>query len=135
MFSPKKESCIKALAHSSDWAVTFGGSIEGTHDRISSSDPLRLRDKALPERLVITTLVCDSLVIVYALIFAYWFRFQTAFGELGLYEPKSLQEYSGYIALGALTLILTLASFGIYERSVLLRFHFVSAQIVTGLRS
>jgi exopolysaccharide biosynthesis polyprenyl glycosylphosphotransferase len=136
MFSPKKESCIKALASSSEWAVPFGRLGDGAHDHIFSRDPVPLRDKALPDRLVVTTLVCDSLVIVYALIFAYWFRFQTAFSEFGfhappnLHAPTGLQEYSGYISLGALTLILTLTSFGIYERNVLLRFHFVSSQIV-----
>ena len=138
MFSPKKESCIKALAHSSEWAVPYGYETDGGREGISNADRLRLRDKALPDRLVITTLVCDSLVIVYALIFAYWIRFQTAVSDFGIsvprsvHEHQSLREYSGYIAIGALTFILTLTNLGIYERGVLLRFRFVSSQIVKG---
>ena len=138
MFSPKKESCIKALAHSSEWTVPFGHETTGARHGVSSADRLRLRDKALPDRLVITTLVCDSLVIVYALIFAYWLRFQTAVSDFGIALPQgalehqSLRDYAGYIAIGAITFILGLTNLGIYERNALLRFHFVSSQIVKG---
>src|SRR6187397_467351 len=108
MFGPKKESCIRSLASSSEVFAHFGNMGDAVNDRVSTSKSLRLRDKALPDRLVIATLICDSLVIVYALIFAYWFRFQTAFSEFGNYKPTTLQEYAGYIAFGSLTLILTL---------------------------
>ena len=59
-----------------------------------------MRDKMLPERLVITSLLCDSAVVVYALVFSYWFRVQTAIHEIGMPVSVSLQNYSGYIAFG-----------------------------------
>jgi exopolysaccharide biosynthesis polyprenyl glycosylphosphotransferase len=96
------------------------------------SESLRLRDKALPDRLVITSLVCDAMVVVYALVFAYWFRFQTALAEIGAEEARTrdLDDYAGPIAFGVLAFILLLTSFGIYERHTLLRFRFVSLQIL-----
>jgi exopolysaccharide biosynthesis polyprenyl glycosylphosphotransferase len=88
-----------------------------------------MRDKALPDRLVIASLLCDSVVIIYALIFSFWFRFQTPIHELGIPATMSLRDYAGYLAFGGITLIFTLTTFGIYERQALLRFRFVSLQI------
>lgn len=95
-----------------------------------SRETLRLRDKALPDRLVIAGLVSDSLVIVYALIFSFWVRFETSLHEVGIRASNSLADYAGHISFGALAFILLLTSFGIYERNALLRFRFVSLQIL-----
>ncbi|MEP6668265.1 MAG: exopolysaccharide biosynthesis polyprenyl glycosylphosphotransferase [Chthoniobacter sp.] len=100
------------------------------YERLSPTDPLRLRDKTLPDRLVIASLICDALVIVYALVFSFWFRFQTSLVEVGVREPRNLGEYSGHITFGALALLLILTSFEIYERNSLLRFRSVSLQIL-----
>lgn len=130
MFSPKKESCIKGISRVTGGAVLFGDPMDRPVERLSPAHPLRLRDKTLPDRLVIASLICDSLIIVYALVFSFWFRFQTALSEVGIREPRSLGDYSGHITFGALALILTLTGFGIYERNSLLRFRSVSLQIL-----
>ncbi len=96
--------------------------------RDSFPEALRLRDKALPDRLVVATLLCDTIVIVYGLIFSFWFRFQTPLREYGIPTSPRLPDYAAYIALGAVALIVMLTSFGIYERNALLRFRFVSLQ-------
>jgi exopolysaccharide biosynthesis polyprenyl glycosylphosphotransferase len=91
---------------------------------------LKFRDKALPDRLVITSLVCDAVVILYALVFSFWSRFLTPISEFGIPKQMTLHDYAGYIGIGAVTLIFTLTTYGIYERQALLRFRFVSMQIV-----
>ena len=105
------------------------GYLEGTPYPFALTE-LRLRDKALPERLIIAALFCDGLVIVYALIFSFWLRFQTRISEVGIPAPYRLGDYFAHIALGALAFILLLTGFGIYERNALLRFRFVSLQIL-----
>ncbi len=101
-----------------------------TLDELARTERLKLRDKALPERLVISSLLCDSAVIVYALVFSFWFRFQTHILENGVPVNLTLRSYSGYLAFGGIALIFTLTVFGIYERQALLRFHFVALQIL-----
>lgn len=129
MHSPKKESCTRFFLRGPGNSLAIDG-----RDRVSwpslSAEELRARDRALPDRLVVASLICDCLVIVYAMIFAYWARFQTPLGDLGIKVQHSLQDYASYIALGSLAFILTLTACGIYERSVLLRFRFVSLQIL-----
>ena len=131
MFSPKKESCLNGMARNSAPIFAFAHRAAGeTFDEIARTQRLKLRDKALPERLVITSLLCDAVVIVYALVFSFWFRFQTPIQELGIPVTLTLRDYVGYIACGGLAFIFTLTAFGIYERQALLRFRFVSLQIV-----
>ncbi len=101
-----------------------------TMQELMQTERLKLRDKALPDRLVITSLVCDSMVIIYALIFSFWFRFQTPIIEIGVPSSVSLRDYAGYLAFGGISLIFTLTAFGIYERQALLRFRFVSLQVL-----
>jgi exopolysaccharide biosynthesis polyprenyl glycosylphosphotransferase len=103
-----------------------------TLQELAHTQRLKLRDKALPDRLVITSLLCDSIVIIYALVFSFWFRFQTPIVEIGVPATMSLRDYAGYLAFGGITLIFTLTAFGIYERQALLRFRFVSLQIIKG---
>ena len=131
MFSPKKESCLTGMARDSEPLFAFAErNAVGTFDEIARTERLKLRDKALPERLVITSLLCDSAVIVYALVFSFWFRFQTPIHEIGVPANTTLREYAGYLAFGGIALIFTLTAFGIYERQALLRFRFVSLQIL-----
>jgi hypothetical protein len=128
MFSPKKESCLSpGPRRAGSFALGLEGGIA-----LAGSEELRMRDKALPDRLVIASLVCDAVVIVYALIFSFWCRFQTGISELGVSAEMHLADYGGYIALGSISLLLTLTGFGIYERVALLRFRFVSLQILKG---
>ena len=94
----------------------------------TTAKTLRARDKALPDRLVVATLICDTIVIVYALVFSFWFRFQTPLSEIGVPSPARLPDYFGYIASGAVALVFILMTFGVYERNALLRFRFVSLQ-------
>jgi len=128
MFSPKKESCIARINRSAGVALTFPSGHDATGE-LDRTERLKLRDKALPDRLVITSLLCDSAIIIYALIFSFWFRFQTPIQEFGIPASPTLRDYAGYLAFGGITLIFTLTAFGIYERQALLRFRFVSLQI------
>ncbi len=131
MFSPKKESCLNGVARTSAGALAMPQPDVGwTLDELARTERLKMRDKALPERLVITSLLCDSAVIVYALVFSFWFRFQTPILELGVPVTMTLRNYSGYIAFGGIALIFTLTAFGIYERQALLRFHYVALQVL-----
>jgi exopolysaccharide biosynthesis polyprenyl glycosylphosphotransferase len=97
---------------------------------VARTERLKLRDKALPERLVIASLLCDAVVIIYALVFSYWLRVQAPIQEIGVPVTMSLRDYAGYVAFGGIALIFTLTAFGIYERQALLRFRFVSLQIL-----
>jgi exopolysaccharide biosynthesis polyprenyl glycosylphosphotransferase len=130
MFSPKKESCLSGTGKEPEpvLASSVGGSRPGVEEAARTAR-LKMRDKALPDRLVIASLLCDSMVIVYALIFSFWFRFQTSIREIGIPDTMSVREYSGYLAFGGITLIFALTSLGVYERQALLRFRFVSLQI------
>jgi exopolysaccharide biosynthesis polyprenyl glycosylphosphotransferase len=129
MFSPKKESCLKGINRESGGVAAIDDHYDRQTERYSP-EALRQRDKALPERLVITSLICDSLIIVYALIFSFWLRFQTSLHEVGIRASNSFSDYAGHITFGALAFILLLTGFGIYERNALLRFRFVSLQIL-----
>ncbi len=129
MFSQKKDSSTKGSS-GAEQSIAMDGHFDRPSQHHLTPEAVRSRDKALPDRLVIASLICDCLVIVYALLFSFWFRFQTPMREIGIRAPYSLQDYAGYIALGALAFILTLTAFRIYERNVLLRFQFVSLQIL-----
>ena len=131
MFSPKKESCLNGMAGNAEPLFAFVRRAGAeTFDEVARTARLKLRDKALPERLVIASLLCDSAVILYALVFSYWFRVQAAIQEIGIPVTMTLRDYAGYVAFGGVALIFTLTAFGIYERQALLRFRFVSLQIL-----
>ena len=128
MSSPKKESCIKVQEPGAARPASLAGFLDRLIPRDSLTEALRLRDKALPDRLVVATLICDTIVIVYGLIFSFWLRFQTPLREVGIPTSPHLKEYAGYIAFGTLSLVVMLTNFGIYERNALLRFRFVALQ-------
>jgi exopolysaccharide biosynthesis polyprenyl glycosylphosphotransferase len=124
---PRKESCLDPSVSSPSWSVPvegYGGAVKSRRSPL-----LRLRDKALPDRLVIASVACDALVVTYALIFGFWLRFYKAVPEAGI-GVAHLSTYSVHIALGALSLMLLLTNLGIYERNALLRFRFVSLQVL-----
>ena len=129
MFSPKKESCLQPLSRTSGLIQKIDGYLHRPREK-PIPEVLRMRDKALPDRLVITSLICDLMVIIYALIFSFWLRFQTPLSEVGVPGPHVLSNYSAHIAIGALAFILLLTNFGIYERNAMLRFRYVSLQIL-----
>ena len=88
------------------------------------------RDRSLPERLLIVSMLCDSVVIVYALLTAFWLRFYTPLNQVGVpYGTTTLHGYSGYIACGTISLVLALLYFQIYDRQNLLRFRHVALQM------
>lgn len=88
------------------------------------------RDRSLPDRIVFTSLLCDGAVVLYSLLISFWLRFQTPIQEFGVPDVMTLREYAGYIVIGALLQIVVLAWFGLYQRGTLLRFRFVSWQVV-----
>ena len=124
------ENLVNTKNASSQMTLGLPQSPDGVsvEDRVRTAR-LKLRDKALPNRLVIASLVCDSVVIAYALIFSFWFRFQTSIQEYGVPAELTLRDYAGYIAFGTIALVFSLTSSALYERHALLRFRFVSLQI------
>ena len=137
MFSPKKESCL-SIADAGFGSVLngFQSAALEAHERAQDAQSYGRRDRTLPERLVITSLLCDSVVIVYALIAGYWLRFHTALNHFGVTGPKitpmTAHDYAGYIAFGALSLIFTLAYVQVYDRQKLLRLRQVVVQVTKG---
>jgi exopolysaccharide biosynthesis polyprenyl glycosylphosphotransferase len=130
MYSPKKESCTKLFNGGADAALLMDGSFDHPSYPILSAEALKARDRALPDRLVIASLIMDSVVIIAAMASSHWLRFHSFLREVGVRDDHSLQDYASYIALGSLAFILSLAGFGIYERSMLMRYRSVSLQIL-----
>lgn len=87
------------------------------------------RDRSLPERLLIASLLCDSVVIVYALLTSFWLRFCTPLNHFGVVSGATLHGYAGYIACGTISLILSLMYFQIYDSQKLLRFRHVALRM------
>jgi len=85
---------------------------------------------ALGERLVGMSILCDAVVIVYALLSSYWLRFCTPLRAVGVPSDLRLADYASYIAIGALSLILALTAAKIYEPNALLRFRFVAVKVL-----
>lgn len=89
-----------------------------------------VRDKSLPERLVNISLLCDTAIIVYALVASFWIRFHSSIAELGVPDDLTIRDYAGYIAFGSLALVLMLTARGVYERNALLRLRSVSLEVL-----
>lgn len=84
------------------------------------------RHTEIAERLVVTSMICDAVVVLYALLAAYWLKFLTPLGDIGIATRPSLSSYAPYLAFGTLTLVLTLAHLKLYSRDSLLRYRHVS---------
>jgi exopolysaccharide biosynthesis polyprenyl glycosylphosphotransferase len=84
----------------------------------------------LAERLILTSLVCDAAVIVYALVSSYWLRFHTGIAKFGVQGDATFRGYSGYIAFGVGLLLVILSQQGLYEKKMLLRYRHVSMVVL-----
>ncbi len=132
MFSPKKESCLGAAGAGIASTLGFDGNT-GSDILLSASEDLKSarHNRSLPERLLITSLLCDSVVIVYALIAGYWLRFCTKLAKWGINDGVIRPgDYAGYIAFGAVSLIFMMAYLQVYDRRKLLRLRSVAMQII-----
>jgi exopolysaccharide biosynthesis polyprenyl glycosylphosphotransferase len=101
----------------------------GTFSRWRTSTGER-RDTNLAERLLLTALACDTVVVAYALLGAFWLRFRTPLATIGTPGVLSLPDYAGYIAFGAISLIGTMTYFKVYDRRRLLRYRHTGERIV-----
>src|SRR5437870_1854027 len=120
MFNPKKESCLTSVAAAMKATLAADGAIRGSV--LSDAEPRRNADIGLAERLVITSLMCDTVVVVYALIIAFVLRFRTHLIPFGIPSSVTLPQYACYIASGALSSVFLLAHLQLYDRHMLLRF-------------
>src|SRR2546423_1259788 len=67
------------------------------------------RDRNLGERVVILSIICDAVVIAAAMLFSFWLRFETVIQDYGVVWHVTLRDYAGYAAVGAASMLLTLA--------------------------
>jgi exopolysaccharide biosynthesis polyprenyl glycosylphosphotransferase len=77
-----------------------------------------------------TALVADTCVILYALVAAFGLRFYTVIAKYGIPSETSLRNYFGYVALGTVLMLFTLAYHGLYEKQTLLRHRHVSLLVL-----
>jgi exopolysaccharide biosynthesis polyprenyl glycosylphosphotransferase len=91
--------------------------------------PVR-RHVGVAERLLMTALVADACVILYALVAAFWLRFYTVISHYGVRSEPNLQNYFGYVALGTVLMLFTLAYYRLYEKQTLLRHRHVSLLVL-----
>ncbi len=134
MFISKNESCLDtsegALAPA--FALETGAAdVAEVSTAPFSEERLSSRgSRTLAERLVITSLLCDSAVILCALVAGFWVRFFTVMRHYGVIAKVNFADYAGYIACGCLLLVLMLAYFQVYERHKLLQFRKVAMVII-----
>jgi exopolysaccharide biosynthesis polyprenyl glycosylphosphotransferase len=74
------------------------------------------------------SILCDAVVVLYALLSSYWLRFCTPLRGVGVPADITLADYASYIAIGAFSLILALAGAKVYEPNALLRYRFVAVK-------
>ncbi len=92
--------------------------------------PRRRMDKDLAERLVNVALLCDVVVIVCTLLYGFWLRFHSGFPLFGTPAKVDLGNYTGYMVYGALSLIIVLGYYGVYDSRTLLRVRRINARMV-----
>ena len=107
-------------------AVAESVSISSAHGHQAKTK----RDRSLPDRIVLTSLLCDSAIVLYSLLISFWLRFQSPIQEYGVPDHMSLRDYAGYIIFGGVLQVSVLSWLGLYQRGTLLRFRFVSWQII-----
>jgi len=88
------------------------------------------RHVGLAERLLMTALLCDTLVVVYGLAAGFWLRFYTPIAKYGVPSEVSIQSYAGFLVFGALLMILMLTYHGLYQKQTLLRYRHVSMLVL-----
>ncbi len=79
-------------------------------------------DTNLSERLLLTALVCDTIVVAGALVGSFWLRFRTPIHEIGIPAKVGLGDYAGYIGCGAFSLLYVLSYLKVYDSRRLLRY-------------
>jgi len=88
------------------------------------------KDKDIAERLLLTGLILDALVITNALLASFWLRFCTPIHEIGVPAKLTVWDYVGYIACGAFSLLFAMTYFKVYDRRRLLRFRHTAERTV-----
>jgi len=88
------------------------------------------RDRNLGERVIILSIVCDAIVIVASMLLSFWVRFETFLSGYGIVAHIQLRDYAGYVAIGAASMLFTLAYRQFYSKSVILRYRKVARQIL-----
>ena len=101
-----------------DGSVIFRRPMVGTTQRRKT----RRIDPRIQEHLVALTLVIDSVVILAAMIGAYFLRFHSPLRHMGVAGEMPFGAYANYFALGTFSMVLMLAHMKFYERNLLLRF-------------
>src|ERR1700761_4795476 len=66
---------------------------------------LRVRDVGLAEKLALISLVCDAIIIAYAMIGAFWLRFTSHLIHVNAQQTFLFRDYATYMAVGAVSLI------------------------------
>ena len=117
------DSIVAALSKSTASAWTTSATVK----RIAKGNSQR--DRNLGERVIILSMICDSIVIAAAMVFSFWLRFQTSIRDYGVGAHPTFRDYSGYAAIGAVSMLLTLAYRQFYTKSVILRYRRVARHI------
>ena len=84
----------------------------------------------LAERLLMTALLCDTLVVIFGLFSAFWLRFHTPIAKFGVWSDATIESYAGFLIFGGLAMIFVLTYFGFYEKPTLLRYRHVSMLVL-----
>ncbi len=90
---------------------------------------LRQRHQPSPHLWVLVSILGDLIMIVLAEHLAYWMRFHSFMREFGNWSSMELRQYAGHMALGTLSLLLTLGWQGLYHRNILLRNRWIASRI------
>jgi exopolysaccharide biosynthesis polyprenyl glycosylphosphotransferase len=127
MASSSENSIVAELGKGSFSRFAPPSVTEALHSGGSISVP---RDKNVGERVIILTMICDSMVIAAAMVFSFWLRFQTFIREYGVASNFTFRDYAGYAAIGAVSMMMTLTYRQFYGRTVILRYRRVARQIL-----
>ena len=131
MIGPKKESCFNAGAL--DYISAFGFNKSGSADTLFAEKDKGYAgqcDRILPERLVVVSLICDGLVVLYAMLTSFWIRFSSPLSHYGVQAKITFPDYKGYIAFGVFSFILALSYVHLYDRHKLLHLRKVGLCII-----
>jgi exopolysaccharide biosynthesis polyprenyl glycosylphosphotransferase len=93
------------------------------------SSPRIQQDRNLGERIVMLGIACDAVAIAAAMVFSFWLRFHTFVREFGVLADLTLEDYAGYIVVGVVSMLLTLANRQFYAKSIILRYRRAARQI------
>ncbi len=123
MYQPSNEALYSAPLLSSDDSTL---ALQNRLEQAARTKQKQAHHAEIAERLVVTSMICDAVVVLYALLAAYWLKFLTPLSEIGVASDPTISSYAPYLAFGTLSLILTLAHLKLYTRDSLLRYRHVS---------